>query len=145
MIAHLKIRSLSEDKKKIIDSFILNEWTRYNQENKYVYKEKEFRYVAYLKGKIAGYIFGNTNGGVAYLDDIIVSHKYRGKGIGKILLKKFEEIARKNKCHAYLLATRDKHSGAIVFYKKEGYAVEAKLQNMYWNVNEYYMVKRLKK
>ncbi|MEK6825439.1 MAG: GNAT family N-acetyltransferase [Nanoarchaeota archaeon] len=143
MISQVQIKSVSQDEKKKSDSFSLKEWVAYNKEKKYIYKEKEFRYAAYLNGKIVGYIYGNTNGGVAYLDDLLVGKKNRNQGIGKLLLKKFEEIAKKNQCHACLLATTDKHVQAIVFYKNNGYRIEAQLKHMYWNVTEYYMVKRL--
>jgi|GEM_PF-1599767 len=142
---NLKVQSVPKKDYDNVTSFALKTWTKYNEENNYFYKEKEFRWAAYIKGKIVGYIYGNTNGGVAYLDDIIVDIKFRNIGIGKILLKKFEEIAKKNHCHVCLLATTDKHAKAIAFYKRNGYVIEAKLANMYWNVNEYYMVKRLGK
>ena len=141
----LNIKSIPKNEKKKIDAFVLREWRAHNKEKKYHYQEKEFRFAAYLNGKIAGCIYGNTNGGVAYLDDIIIDRKNRNKWIGKRLLKKFEEIAKKNQCHACLLATTDKHSQAINFYKNSGYCLEAQLKNMYWNVNEYYFIKRLKK
>lgn len=145
MIPQLEIRSIPENEKKKVASFALKTWNQYNKEKNFMYKEKVFRFAAYLNGKIVGYMYGNTNGSVAYLDDILVDREHRSKGIGTKLLRKFEDIARANRCHACLLATTDKHAQAIIFYKKNGYKIEARLKKMYWGCTEYYMVKRLKK
>src|SRR3989338_7570404 len=131
------LKQVSQKNKKKVDSFNIKEWEKHNKENNYLYKEKKFWFAAYYGKEILGHVYGNTNGGVAYLDDLIVSKKYRNKGIGKILLRKFEEIAKKRKCHVCLLSTTDNHSAAIKFYKKNGYSTEATLKDMYWHVNEY--------
>ena len=137
------IKKATLKNKKEIDAFNKKEWKVYNKENNYVHKENKFSFAAYEGKEIIGSINGRTNGGVAYLNSIIVSKKQRKKGIGEVLLKKFEEIAKKNKCHVCLLRTTDKHPTAILFYKKNGYNIEATLNNMYWHVNEYYIIKRL--
>lgn len=135
-------RVLPKEKKKV-DAFIFKAWRQYNKEQKYIYKEKKFWFAAYDGKQIVGHIHGNTNGGVAYLNDIMINKRYRNKGIGKMLLTKFEEIAKNRKCHVCLLLTTDKHAAAIPFYQKNEYRIAASVPDMYWHVNEYYMIKRL--
>ena len=53
-----------------------------------------------------------------YLEDIIVTEKMRGKGIGKILLDKLMEVAREKKYSGIMWQVLDWNEPAINFYKK---------------------------
>ncbi len=139
----IEIKKVTEKEKKKVDIFNLKEWKKHDAEKRYISEQKKFQFAAYEEKNIVGSMQGNTNGGIAYLKDIIVSKNSRNKGLGKMLLKKFEEVAKNNKCHACFLRTTDNHPGAILFYQKNGYHAESNIRNMRWHADEYYMLKRL--
>ena len=53
-----------------------------------------------------------------YLEDLIVTEKMRGQGIGKILLNKLMEVAREKKYNGIMWQVLDWNEPAINFYKK---------------------------
>ncbi|MEZ4906387.1 MAG: GNAT family N-acetyltransferase [Saprospiraceae bacterium] len=55
-----------------------------------------------------------------YLDDIVVSEKFRGQGIGTKLLTKVMEFAKVNNCKRVRWQVLDWNSDAIEFYRKWG-------------------------
>ena len=60
-----------------------------------------------------------------YLDDLIVSEKYRGRGIGKKLFDAFMEEAKKIEAKQVHWQVLDWNTPAIDFYKKLGASLEA--------------------
>ncbi len=59
-----------------------------------------------------------------YLDDLYVRPSFRGKGIGKKLMNKVFEIARKEKCNRVRWQVSNWNSKAIEFYKKIGARID---------------------
>jgi len=57
---------------------------------------------------------------ILYLEDIYVTKKYRGFGIGKILFKELVRISKKNKCISMKWCVLNWNKKAIGFYKKLG-------------------------
>lgn len=55
-----------------------------------------------------------------YLDDIVVTEKYRGNKIGTKLLEKVVEFGKKNNCKRIRWQVLDWNADAIEFYKKYG-------------------------
>lgn len=55
-----------------------------------------------------------------YLEDIFISEKYRGRGIGKVFMDKLVNIARKNKCGRMEWVVLDWNVNAIRFYDNYG-------------------------
>jgi len=53
-----------------------------------------------------------------YLEDIIVTEKYRGRGVGKILFEKLIEVAKEKNFHGITWQVLDWNEPAINFYKK---------------------------
>jgi glucosamine-phosphate N-acetyltransferase len=53
-----------------------------------------------------------------HIEDVVVMKKFEGKGIGKNLIKRCEDFAKKEKCYRITLDCDDKN---IVFYKKCGF------------------------
>ena len=53
-----------------------------------------------------------------YLEDLLVTEKMRGQGIGKILLDKLIEVAQENKFSGIEWQVLDWNEPAINFYKK---------------------------
>lgn len=75
------------------------------------------------KGSIAGialyyYGYSTWKGKRMYLDDIVVTEKLRGKGIGKLLFDKIVNEAKKNKVKQIMWQVLEWNKPAINFYKK---------------------------
>ncbi len=55
------------------------------------------------------------------IEDLIVDHKYRRKGIGKALMTEIEKLALENDCYQILLITHNDRKDAIAFYESLGF------------------------
>lgn len=129
--------------KKIADNFAHNEWKRFNKKLAYGWNTKKYTFVILEDKRIVGYSNIKINGGAAYLSQIIVSKEMRGKGMGDLLLKKFEAIAKNKKCHIAYLETSEKHKEALKFYKNHGYKTIAKLKNNKFHLTWYFLGKEI--
>ena len=77
--------------------------------------EKSFCcFVAEVESKIT------WKGKVLHLEDLIVSEKFRGKGIGYALFSKFINYAHKKKVRRVQWVVLDWNDSAIKFYKRSG-------------------------
>ena len=59
-----------------------------------------------------------------YLDDIVVTEKYRGNKIGTKLLEKVVEFGKKNNCKRIRCEVLDWNEDAIEFYRKYGASLD---------------------
>lgn len=80
-------------------------------------------YVAEADGKVEGfglyYIrYSTWKGQRMYLEDILVTDKMRGKGLGKLLLDKLIKVAKEKKYSGVVWQVLDWNEPAINFYKK---------------------------
>lgn len=80
-------------------------------------------FVAELDGKIVGmslfYVrYSTWKGQRLYLEDLIVTEEFRGKGLGKILFDKTIEYGKKKGYSGMLWQVLDWNEPAINFYKK---------------------------
>jgi GNAT superfamily N-acetyltransferase len=87
-------------------------------------------HMAELDGKIVGVAlyfikYSTWKGKGLYLDDLFVSEKYRGKGIGKKLFDAFMNEAKLSGAKQVHWQVLDWNTPAIEFYKKLGSAIEA--------------------
>lgn len=87
-------------------------------------------HVAELNGLIVGIAlyfvkFSTWKGKGLFLDDLIVSEKYRSKGIGKKLLDAFMNEAKKIGAKQVHWQVLDWNTPAIEFYKKLGTSIDA--------------------
>lgn len=80
-------------------------------------------YVAEVDGEVEGFAlyyirYSTWKGQRIYLEDIIVTEKMRGHGIGKLLLDKLIEVAKQKKYSGMMWQVLDWNEPAINFYKK---------------------------
>jgi GNAT superfamily N-acetyltransferase len=75
------------------------------------------------------YVYYTWVGKSLYLDDLYVQKAYRGNGLGKRLLKKLFEEARKNNCKRVRWQVLDWNKPAIDFYKKLGATLDGEWIN----------------
>lgn len=66
---------------------------------------------------------GHFLGGVASIDELIVGRGYRGRGLGTLMLKRFETEARERECIRVTLRAVNK-ARAEYFYRRHGYHTE---------------------
>lgn len=90
------------------------------------FNRKKFIFIAELDSQIAGYVKIETDMGVCKIDSIITGSGFRGKGVGKLLMEKAEEIAKSEVCHKVILETGIDWE-ARKFYELCGYVVSATL------------------
>lgn len=80
--------------------------------------------VAELDGEVVGFSYiqvWNWNR-VAWLGDILVAERQRGKGIGTQLLERMIEIARRDKCETLMDHPPSDHA-AVGFYLARGFRI----------------------
>lgn len=99
-------------------------------------------FVAMVQDVCTGFMFYITNGAFhsfPYLHLIAVKEEYRGKGIGKQLVKYFEKISDRGK---FFLAVADFNLNAKRFYESIGYRQVGEISGLYREgITEYIMMK----
>lgn len=85
-------------------------------------------FVAVINDRITGVLIFKTeqwwNGRVLLIEDLAVKDEFKNQGIGKQLLTKIENYAKRNKIKTISFNTNRK-SSSIKFYEKQGYKVMA--------------------
>jgi GNAT superfamily N-acetyltransferase len=82
-------------------------------------------YVAELNGKVEGFAlyyirYSTWKGQRLYLEDLIVTEKMRGKGVGKLLMEALINEGKQKKYTGIAWQVLDWNDEAINFYKKFG-------------------------
>ena len=80
-------------------------------------------FVAKIDGKIVGYVLADIHNDEAVLEDIAVSEKLQGKGIGKSLLDKELMALKHKKVKAVCAEVHYKCASAIPFYYKHNFRI----------------------
>lgn len=57
------------------------------------------------------------------ITELVIDEEYRGKGIGKILLREMKEYLKSNGCEKVLIAVFGYNESAIKFYKENGFHI----------------------
>jgi ribosomal protein S18 acetylase RimI-like enzyme len=79
--------------------------------------------------------YSTWKGQVMYLEDIIVTAQYRGKGIGKMLMDKLIEEAREKGFKRITWQVLEWNESAIRFYKKYNAAFDPEWVNVILDLN----------
>ena len=87
-----------------------------------------FVVVAILNDEVVGYLAGSINDKGSYeeiqygeINNMLVIDKYRGLGIGKILIDKFKMYLKDNNIENLKVEASAKNLNAIKFYKQNGF------------------------
>lgn len=97
-------------------------------------------FVAEVDGKVVGFAlyyirYSTWKGQRLYLEDILVTESFRGKGIGKLLFDRLIEEAKEKKFSGMVWQVLDWNEPAINFYKKfDGVAFDGEWVNCSLNV-----------
>jgi N-acetylglutamate synthase-like GNAT family acetyltransferase len=84
----------------------------------------------------------DNGGGVGQIRYMAVDANYQGKGLGKLIVSKLEEEARKINLHTVELQARE---NAVEFYKSQGYVVKETSFKLWDIIQHYLMTKNLNK
>lgn len=129
-----EISSLLELYKQLnpLNEVAINECTANN-----IWKEIEKHNIQYYIAKENGKIIGScyiciipnlSRGGksIGFIENVITDKEYRRKGIGKNIIKKAIEYAKKQNCYKILLQSGNKRTEAHKFYESIGFDGESK-------------------
>ena len=91
-------------------------WSWFNQENLYFYTLKE-------DNLIIAYVIWRIKNNISHLHSFLVSAEFQRQGIGKILLKQYEEKSKQinPNIQIFTLHTYDDTKYNHIFYSKSGY------------------------
>lgn len=98
-------------------------------------------YVAEVDGKVEGFAlcykrYSTWKGQRLYLEDLLVTEKLRGKGVGKLLFDRLIEECKEKKYSGMMWQVLDWNEPAINFYKKyEGVNIDGGWLNCNLNYN----------
>lgn len=126
--------------------FEKDEWAKADKDHYGVVGEwdkKHFFLEAKENGEVVGTLRLELTAGVAYIDSFIVAKDKRGKGIGKALVRRAEEIAREYRAHKIHLNT-GKDWEARKVYEKLGYEKAGNFPDHYYHIDFIEMHKFLK-
>jgi ribosomal-protein-alanine N-acetyltransferase len=135
---------IKEIEEKNIKNLQKNEWSKLD--NKYFrapLKIDKFYFGAFENRKIVGYMEIIIIGGVGHLSDLMVKENYRKKGIGSLLLKKFETFCKSKKCHKLTINVPENFKDTIRFYKQHGYKKEVVFKNYRFHLNWFVLSKSI--
>jgi len=106
---------------------------------------KEYFYVAELKGKVIGFIVGDLRGrSYGHIVSIAVDEQYRGKGIGRCLIEKLIEKFKRKGVKIVKLEVAVSNNVAQSMYKKIGFKIVDCIEKYYSNGEDaFIMEKRL--
>jgi len=82
-------------------------------------------FVSEIDGRVEGFAlyyirYSTWKGQRMYLEDLLVTEKLRGRGVGKLLFDKLMEVAKEKKYTGIAWQVLDWNEPAINFYKKLG-------------------------
>jgi ribosomal protein S18 acetylase RimI-like enzyme len=104
--------------------------------------------VAEAEGKLVGFIVFKMERDYGYIDNIVVSKKEQGKGIGSALVAYVEGIAKSKGCYLMKTDTTENANGvpwkAYSFWTRMGYEDSGKRLPTNYDFTEIPLIKRLK-
>lgn len=127
--------SLIKISKAKIKDTLNSEWIKFTHEHygkDTEWFEKSFRFKATENKLVVGTIDCKIEPGVLYISALMVKECYRGKGIGKLLINKAEEHAKKYGVHRSWLFTGEDWENRS-FYEKIGFKYIATFPDFYFH------------
>lgn len=146
-LSDIKLRNFKPpDLKRIIEieesSFAADAYPRENFENLYKKYPDDF-IVAEKNSNIVGYIIAYENSGFFNFDSIAVNKKYRGLGIGKLLVNFMLDRSRKRGLKKASLEIRPTNKIALSFYKNLGFKIVRIIKNYYKKGENAYRMEKI--
>lgn len=129
----------SKTKPKNLSRFLKRGWEKVGRDlygdrlyRKYPWNHDETVYVSAYDGtRLVGYAHLWIEGGVAFIEELLLDETVRGQGVGKRLMAQIESLAAKRRCHKIFLDTDPELEPANSFYQACGFKEEARMPNHY--------------
>lgn len=123
---------INEVGREDIEDFLLREWKPVNERMFGLYDPamwdvQRYALAAFDNEMVVGAVVFKIDAGLGKVTQIITAGDHRGKGIGRALMQRAEEICRREGCHKVSLKTYW-NSEAQRFYQEQGYMVEGILR-----------------
>ena len=99
--------------------------------------------VAMEEAHIAGFILTEENAPLAHVITLDVAEKFRRRGIGSALLAESEKNLVRRGVRHVLLETAIDNAGAIAFWQRRGYGIEATLKRYYLGRLDAYEMRKI--
>lgn len=105
-------------------------------------KKEKILLLALSKDGIKGYLLGSPPyGGITFINWLGVKNSFQKKGIGSLLLKKFEKIIKEKKDHKIHIWANKR---ACRFYKRNGYKPVGFISNNFFGVDDWLFYKKVR-
>jgi len=94
-------------------------------------------YVVIVEDKIQGFVMVSIDSGIKnqlWINELWISKKYQGQGIGKQLMAEIEKIYQKKGITIFKLAADTGKGGALKFYEKINYNIDKSMVFMEKNI-----------
>ncbi len=95
----------------------LKEFISHKNENLFLVAEENKEILGFLFAKI----LSHHSGGWCMLDNIAINKKFRNKGIGTLLLKRFYTKLKSKKIHYIQILEEEHHKKTRTFWKSKGF------------------------
>ena len=123
-------------------SFTLDAYSEERFENLYKKHPDDF-IVAEKNNNIVGYIIAYENGGFLDFNSMAVDKKYRGLGIGRLLVNFILERFKKRGLKKASLEVRPTNETALSFYQNLGFKISGIIKNYYKDGEDAYRMEKI--
>ena len=122
--------SLFKLEKENYDSTLVNDWPLSEEGKEYFLDliNNHYVIVAELDNNVVGYLAGSIEEKGSYVEiqygeinNMFIDDKYRGNGIGKLLINNFKEYCKSKEISNIKVVASYKNKNAIEFYRKNGF------------------------
>jgi ribosomal protein S18 acetylase RimI-like enzyme len=141
----MKIIQLPKKDKKITSQFS-DDWRKVDKEHfgQTINEWKTDKFFLYVSedNKAIGYVDFEVQMGVCHVREIVVKEDHRRKGVGKKLMRRVEDIARKKSTHKIYLTTGIGWKERK-FYEDVGFKKVADLKNHFLGTDFIYLAKEI--
>lgn len=122
VIKEARIKEVKDYLSTLLDQETRNKGIEFEKTEK-----NEFAFVVYYQKEVIGGVTAKKFLGEMKIELLAIQPKYQKQGVGRALIQRIKECARKEKCHHLLLNTFSYQ--ALNFYLKNGFEQLAKIDN----------------
>lgn len=134
-------RQFPEYPARVRNFFLKKQYTK-NHLKQWIKKGTITLLIALNNNEIIGYLIADLPyGGVASIIWLAVKDKFQRQGIGSLLLKKYETIAKRKGAHKTTLLVTNKEN--IHFYKKNNYQLAVFIPQLYFKIDSWWLYKEI--
>jgi len=107
---------------------------------RYLIENSDFFLVACVDGEVVGYICGEVKFQKGHIITLAVDSRFRGRGIGSELLKRFINFLKEKGAKSVYLEVSVRNRRAIRFYEKHGFKIVGLISKFYNDGSDAYVM-----